>query len=974
MNHKIGFKSILYILFLCLVSPAVSAQYYNTGQDPASVKWLQIKTGKFTVIYPEIYGSGGIRFAKDLEKAYSEISAFFPEKKLNIPVIIHNYTTQANGYVAWAPKRMEIYPTPDQNSLPIDNKRQLALHELTHVLQMQSLNSGFSKFMSFFFGQQFPGVITSFLPLWYMEGEAVFNESLFTESGRGRSPGFQSLLKAISIEKGKMYKYDKLLTGSYRDYTPDYYQFGYQMYTWALLNNDPGIWNNVREFTASQPFTLNPVNISLRRSAGLTKKKLFNQTFDTLGSIWKQDLEKNNAIDYSTVNPPGKTGYESYYSAVYAGTDSVIAVKTSLADPVSFVLISPSEKREKKLLVPGKLYPWIISFGDGKIVWVESLTDPRWANRNYSVIKTFDIHTKTVLQLTFRSRYLSASISPDGRIIAVTENTEDDRNNLVLINADDGSVINRVPVPGNAFLQRPQWSGGGKKITLVSLTGDGEGILSYSPENKEWKTLLGESNDDIHSAFLKNDSLFYSSAVSGIDNIYLLTGDGKLSAVTRSKFGATDMNITGNRLFFSNYTSSGNKICIASLAEAEEIKEPVSGSASYLIDRFKKPLIKEEADSAIKYTPEPYRKWKHLFGIHSWMPLYADIEAIQNDPASVRPGFTLMSQNQLSTLTATAGYEYSADKRHKFHSRIIWEGWYPVIESRLDYGNEPVIDLMGSMPAWVPVQVSPGLRFLNSIYIPWSFSTGRFSQYFYPSFSVDYRNDYIYEIETSDYDYGQTSLTGRLYFANYHRSAYRDIYPRFGQIIDASYEWAPFDKHIYGSDFSAKAAFYFPGFIKNHGIRIRYETENQSFVKYLTDNKIHYPRGYDDIISEELDFFSVDYVAPLLYPDFNIGSFFYMTRIRTGLFYDFARGKNNYYLKSELGARVVDYFTGGTESFGSFGIELISDFYLLRIPYPISAGVQAALKNFNEAPSFEFLFNIDIYGMNIGKLRRGSDY
>jgi hypothetical protein len=95
-----------------------------------------------------------------------------------------------------------------------------------------------------------------------------------------------------------------------------------------------------------------------------------------------------------------------------------------------------------------------------------------------------------------------------------------------------------------------------------------------------------------------------------------------------------------------------------------------------------------------------------------------------------------------------------------------------------------------------------------------------------------------------------------------------------------------------------------------------------------------------------------------------------MTRIRTGLFYDIAYGKNNYYLVTEEGVVTVDHFNKDTESFSSYGIELILDFYLLRIPYQISAGVQAAWQNFNEAPSFEFLFNIDIYGMNFGKLRR----
>jgi len=961
---------LIYSLLIFLVPQVASAQYYNTGQDPASLKWLQIETGKFTVIYPETYGSEGIKFAQELEKAYSEIFSSFPEKKLEIPVIIHNHTTQSNGYVAWAPKRMEIYPTPGQNSIPLEHNRQLALHELTHVMQLQSLNTGFTKFMSCFFGEQFPGAISALFPLWFIEGEAVFNETLFTESGRGKDPGFLNLMKAITVEKGKMYKYDKLFNGSYKNYTPDYYQYGYLLYTWGLLNSDPGIWKNVREFTASQPFTLNPVNISLTRSAGLTKKRLFDRAFNTLGESWKNDLEKSNAKEYEPVNPPVKRGYESFYSAVYAGYDSLIAVKTSLADPVSFVLIKPSEKTIKNLFVPGRMYPWVISYGKGKIVWVESLTDPRWINRDYSVIKMYDINNRRVQQLSYLSRYLAASISPDGKIIAATENTQDNRNNLVFVDPDDGTVINRIPSPGNLFLQHPEWSADGKKLTLISLGEEGEGILSWSYENQEWEILVKENRFDIQSTFLRNDSLFYTSSVSGTDNIYLLEENGTLSAVTYSKFGASDLNINGNTVFFSNMTSTGNEICFASLDETEEIGNPASLPATYLIDSYKKPDIDKENVQAVDYIPEPYRKWKHLFNIHSWMPLYADIEAIQEDPASIRPGLTLMSQNQLSTLTTSVGYEYSTDQRHKFHSRIIWEGLYPVIESRLDYGNEPVIDLAGSGPEFIPITVAPGLRFQNYIYIPWSFSTGKFSQYLYPYFSVDYRNDNIFDRETGTYDNGQINFTGHLYFANYHSSSYRDIYPRFGQIVEARYDWAPFDKQIYGSDFDAKITLYFPGFVKNHGIRLRYETENQEFVKYLINNKIHYPRSYDNIISEELDFYSIDYVAPLFYPDFNFGSLFYMTRIRTGLFYDLAFGKNNYFLTTEGGDTLVDYFNEGTESFSSYGIELISDFYLLRIPYRISAGVQVAWKNFNEAPSFEFLFNIDIYGMNFGRLQR----
>ncbi len=100
------------MVILIVLSRNTSAQYYVTGQDPASIKWMQIKTNHFTIIYPESYSAGSIVYAQSLEKAYSKITTLYPEKKFRIPVIIHNLTTESNGYVAWAPRRMELFPTP----------------------------------------------------------------------------------------------------------------------------------------------------------------------------------------------------------------------------------------------------------------------------------------------------------------------------------------------------------------------------------------------------------------------------------------------------------------------------------------------------------------------------------------------------------------------------------------------------------------------------------------------------------------------------------------------------------------------------------------------------------------------------------------------------------------------------------------------------------------------------------------------
>lgn len=956
------------LLFLCVIlSAQVSiAQYYDTGEDPASLKWMQIKTDHFTVIYPKSYGSGGITFAKALDEAYIKLDPFFPEKKVKIPVIIHSYSSNSNGYVAWAPRRMEIYPTPQQNSIPLEHHEQLAIHELTHVMQMESLNSGFSKVMSFILGEQAIGAVSSLIPLWYFEGGAVFTESMLTESGRGRIPSFQKQLKAIAVEKGGMYKYDKILNGSYRNYIPSYYESGYQMVTWSLTKYDPQIWNKTLSFTGAQPFTLNPVNISLSRNSGLTKRRLFKEAFDSLGLIWIKDVSKNNDIPFEIISPDKKGKYVNYYSPEFVSPDTILAIKTSLSSPPAFVLINPAEKSEKRIYTPGSMNPWFISYGKNKLVWVENQPDPRWDNRSYSVIKKMELKNKHVKQLSHRSRYFAASVSPDGSTIAAIENTTNNINNIAFIDAETGKLLQSIPTPGNVYLQHPQWSEGGEKITFISLTDKGEGILSYTLNDHKWETLIEEGREDLQSTFLRNDSLFYISSFSGTDNIYLQTPDKNIKPVTRSRFGTIDLCLAGEKILFSDYSSMGNNVSIMSLTSlSRKITEYLS-SSSFLINRSDIVANTNENITDNEYYPEPYRKWQHLIRFHSWMPFYADIEEIKTDPASVRPGVSLLTQNHLSTLVSSVGYEYSNEKEHLFHSRVTWKGWYPVVDLRLKWGNSPKIAKLGEAVS-DPSEIQPGISFSNAISLPLRFSSGAFAKFIRPSFTADYKNDYIYLSDEGAYDYGQTIISGRLYFSNYHKSAFRDIYPRWAQSFDVNYSFAPLDKDIYGSLISLKTSFYFPGIFPNNGIKIRFEKEKQLPSKYLFGNRVSYPRGYKNLNSEELQLLSADYVMPLVYPDFNISSLLYLKRIRTGIFYDYAVGTGNTYYDLTTSGLVPNAYHDYEESFRSFGFELLADFHILRIPFMISSGVQAAWKDIDDKPTFELLFNIDLFGMILGK-------
>jgi hypothetical protein len=949
-------RYILSLILLSLFFQSLYGQYYETGEDPASLRWLEIKTSRFKVLYPESYGKAGIDFARSLDQSYSKLESLYPEKKFRLPVIIHNYSIQSNGYVSWAPSRMEIYPAPEQNSIPLDPIKQLTLHELAHVDELTSLKNGLSHVMSIILGEQYIGALSSLLPLWYLEGDAVFSESILSSSGRGRSPSFMKQFKAIAVEKGN-YGYDKALNSSFRDYVPDHYQLGYQMVTWARVNYNMQIWNNVLRFTAEQPFTIIPVNISLRNNTGgLNKRKLYRETFDTLRTLWTR--EAKDATVYENINPDKKGEYVNYYSPLYAGNDSILAIKTSLFAPPAFVLINPSDKSEKTLARPAYMNPYLLSYSKGKLVWVETKPDPRWANREFSVIRVLDIKKNITKTLAQRTRYMAASISPDGRTVAAIENSVSGIDKLVLLDSKNGTVINSFTPQGNPYLQRPVWSSDGNIITVIFLQGDKEGIMAFSMNERRWTVLLKAGNNDLQSAFYRNDTLFFVSSRSGTENIFFKAPGKEIRQLTKSTFGVNDPSFSGSKIIFSNYSSKGNSIAVSDINNS--YPSQYFDSASYLISRIHLPEKPGIITDTGTYTPVHYRKWQHLFRFHSWMPFYADLERIQSDPLSVRPGFTIMSQNDLSTLISSIGYEYSDRRENLIHTKITWKGWYPVVESQLDYGGYS--NVVGS-----PEGHMPATRFTNVISVPLRYTTGWFTHYIRPSFSAEFSNNMYRISEAGTYDNNQLVFTGRLYFSNYSRSALRDIYPRWAQTIDLNYVFSPFDRELFGDDKFVKTAFFFPGFMRNNSIRIRFEKESKEQSLYSTWNRISWPRGFDNILSREMDFVSAEYALPLFYPDFNIDGLLYLKRFRSSVFYDYASGKGNRHFLRLSDGSLQTVYIDNREDFRSGGFQLLADFHILRIPFMISAGVQAAWKDLSGKPTITTLFNLDMYGFNFGK-------
>lgn len=950
----------LYTLLIILLPLAVSAQYYNTGQEPASLKWKELSSQHFRFIYPESYSNQAVKTAGIFEKSYSLLKNRYGEKELKkFPIIIHNHTIESNGYVAWAPKRMELYPYPGQNSIPLSHTEQLALHELVHVTQMQGLRLGMSKPLEIILGEQYPGALSIFTPFWFLEGDAVMSETAFSYSGRGRQPAFEKGLKALLVVNEKSYTYDKMISGSYKDYTPDHYRFGYQMRAYAHTKIDTSLFYNALNLTARRPWLMNPFNLSLRKDAKLTKKSLYEETIGYIQKEWKADDDKLIKSKFDFLTQSSAKEYTNYYSPRIIGIDSVLAIKTSYSKPPAFVLIHSDSNTEEIILKPGIVWPYYFSYSKGVIVWSEHKPDPRWTNREYSVVLSYNIQKKVLNQLTKKSRLFSPAISNSGKYIVCSESSTEYRNSIVILNSNNGQELERYNTNENELPVNPQWDNKDNKIVFISFSEKGEGIMELNRRSKGIKILIPEGRDDLQSVSIRNDSLFFTSSHSGIDNAYLRTTDGRLSQISSSRFGSSFLSLNKDKLVFSDYSTGGERIATLSLSSLENIAikdKPADLLFSSEISSASILIPDECALSDEDYTISSYKKWKHLFNIHSWMPFYTDVNNISFDNLSVSPGLTLMSQNHLSTLITSLGYEYK-DGEHLIHSSLQWRGWYPAFDLDINYGGTPVV-FQDDDGLYYPEEVSPGINASVSIFLPLRFRTGNFSQTLWPSIRLSYKNTYMFEEEAHQFDYGQIQLNNRLYFANLHRMSYRDIWPRWGQIIDIGFNTAPWDKEVYGNSFYFKGSAYTPGLFRNHSLKLQGQYEKQDFKRLIQYNHISLPRGYNDIISGQISKVSADYTMPLLYPDLNIGFLAYLKRIRTSIYFDYASATENYHVSDKTMVHEKEVFI-------SYGAELLADFSILRIPFDFSGGCRLSWLPNEEKSVFSFVLTMDVMGFVI---------
>jgi hypothetical protein len=980
-------KIFLITLLIITITTPLQSQYYTSGEDKASIQWRKIETPHFRLVFPSSFESEGQNFASLLESAYPKVTYSLHYKPKPITILIHSQSAYSNGFVTWAPRRMEIFPTPHQSIYAQKWLEQLALHESRHVVQISSLNRGFTRFMSYLFGQQATGAVAgAYIPMWFFEGDATTTETLLSESGRGRQPSFGMELKAQLIDKQR-YSYNKAYLGSYGDFVPDYYVMGYHLVTGARQRYGNDIWENALKKTGSNSWYPFIFSHEIKKATGMNKNRLYQSVFDSLQQVWRNE-DKQLSIKPGQLLSNNNGDYKNFQYPHPLDNGTIIAELSGPSEVNRFVKMM-ADGSFTTLYTPGNRNPEPFSLANNKLVWSELQENIRWEQAKTSVVKVLDLATHKVKTVSHRhEKVFAPALSPDGSKIAWIRMSNDHHCHIDIVDYQTTSLLKTFDVADD-YLITSSWADDNKTLVMIRLTNEGKQLVTLDAENGMWTSVMPATHNDIQHPVIQNNIITYSTQNGEFQNIYsyhLITH--QIKQLTNERFGAFSPVIKSDSLYYSRYTANGYQLAKCDTSSVSQQQETYDSDNQPLYQGLEKEENILPHTDTIQQQPYEVKKYSklNLLNFHSWAPAYINI-----GESSVKNGISFMSQNLLNTMVFQAGYNADPNYRNeKFNASISYTGWFPKLSLTIKMGDTPKkVEVYQSKTDTFSLnynqkiyhyQIKPGISF------PFNLSRGAWTRQITPSAnynlykvsSFDYlkTNGYIKGNTFYAYPNGQQTITNPEYLSqgmeydlfayNFRKGTIRDVDNRWGQLIEVNYRHTPWGGIDKGDQLALFTRLYLPGIMKYHALRLendwqwrntgeKFDISNQTIVYYRFSSIVSLPRGYDASNGKKIYSFKGDYSLPLFNPDFSLGGIMYLKRVTGTLFYDYSFVS---YQTNFINNTTTKY----TISYQSYGGDIMTEVHLARFILPIGIGARYAWMP-NERQSYtQLLLRLNLSG------------
>ncbi len=909
------------------------------------------------------------------------------DKLKRIDMFVQPVTVEANGFVGVTPWRSFLYATPPQDQSLISTNSwvdALAIHEYRHVEQYSNLLRGWTKFARVVAGNAGWGVLTGLsTPDWFFEGDAVYSETVLTYAGRGRTPAFTALQRAMALEDVR-YPYIKARNGSLRSRLPDHYRLGYAMVQHGrLVYDDP--WRTVVRKAGRFWPPLYPFSGALKRETGLSTRRFYRETYDSLGQVWKEAASAKTFTPHRSITPLGRqVPIYAYPQPAYDPSDSLVVVMRRRRDDINRLVLLRHDGREQDLTPLGFSVDDAFHAAGEALTWARFSLDARRPDESYSDVYVADLDDAKPRRITTQQQLFSPGLSATGEHVVAVKlppggpdaHTAGRRPCLVELDAANGRVV-REACFGYELIIGPRFADAdrGAVIAVVKLDGflslqrldfDG-GVTQLTPWTRH---VLG-------TPYVHEDHAYFSADFSGVDNVYRVStaGGGELEQLTEVAVGAYHPSTDGSTLYFTEVAAAGDPVSVlpaeqwlrrpVAIVEPAELAQYAALVPDAAGERFRRRYLPSApargAQAALTQgavtqtavtqgTPsaaivaegvsasrsaKPYSSLLDGFGITQLSPVVDNVEA----------SYGLLGETRLGDYSAslTAGYNLNEERGFVRAEVTVARTWPWVV---LSFGqtnrNVETLTEVGEFGITDADETSVGL----DLEAPLQQLIGAYAYQLTPTLGVAWR-DVDYEqvfnrtggVQLFAGDYGIWTGEAALSFRRLRQTATKHILPREGQLLDVSYSdqlalnegsgsALPPSSTPSAKRFTATVGQFLPGFAATHGLllRARYRQETLSNV-YVFSDRFFYARGYTSLRGDRNTTLSVDYHFPLLYPDVGFGGIAYLQRIRANVWGDLSSQK------LERRGRVFE------DEYRSVGVDVTGDFVFFNAQ-PLPVGVR----------------------------------
>ena len=901
------FKVLQLLLPLLLIAAtATQTKAQEFGGNPPSLKWKQINTKAAKVIFPQGLDSAAMEVANIVQQMNLAIQPTIGYKQKQVSIVLQNQTTIANAYVGLAPFRSEFFLTPEQNSFDIGSlpwPGQLGIHEFRHVQQYNNFNVGFSRVLHVLFGEGGQALGNDLaIPNWFFEGDAVFNETLVSEQGRGRLPYFFDGYRALWAA-GKDYSWMKLRNGSYLDFIPDWYPTGYMLVSYGREKYGDDFWKKVTHDAAGFKGGLAPMQRAIKKYSGINFKIFRDSALNHFNTIFSKReppiipdsiKKKYDFIDVAYAIPVFQKHFKANQEyPAYVNDSTLIYMKSTYDHLPAFVIKTGS--KERNISVRDMSLDNYFAYHDGKIVYASYRPDLRWTYRDYSELVVLNVATGQERRITKGAKYFSPDFNPDGKTIVAVQVGPSGKSEVHLLNAGNGKLMQVVPNPDKLFYTYPKFYSNDQLISAVRSAKGQMSLALIDIKTGKASYLLPFSYQPIGFIHIKNDTVYFTATDDMNDRLFALTvSSGKLSElknyVRTGLIGNYQPTVSERKLAWVGFSAIGYTISESNKKDLQwaEIQPALPGSLPDMgITALKRDSasdllasVKNENLAVTKY-PKSY----HLFNFHSIVPNI-------NDPDYV---IALLGENVLNTFQSQLSFEYNRDERYKkLGFDAIYGSLFPFLRAGADYTIDRRGFYKGGNIFWNETDLHGGFE------VPLNFSSGRnitglsigsdlyFSQ-------TNFQAPYNTVFKASNYTYSNNYIT----FSNHIQKAKQNIYPRFGQSITLNYKSSI--SGLSAEQFLASGNFFFPGLMINHNLVFNVAHQQKGSNNVIDfSNDFPFARGYVAENLHSMNKAGVDYHFPIAYPDAGLANTIYILRLRGDLFYDYTRVSDAFSDKSQF--------------------------------------------------------------------------